>query len=70
VLTYLLQGLERHLLRSTLKVYVASIVANHDPGWEVLGKPKLIVRFPRDAQRLFLLGIFLWSFNPCREIWP
>ncbi len=53
VLSFLQERLERRLSPSTLKVYVAAIVAHHDAvdGWS-LGKHDLIVRFLKGARRM------------------
>ncbi len=53
VLSFLQQGLERRLSPSTLKVYVAAISANHNPGeGKSVGKHDWVVRFFRGARRL------------------
>lgn len=53
MLSFLQQGLERHLPASTLKVYVAAIEAYHDTvDGRSLGKHNPIVRFLRGARRL------------------
>ncbi len=53
VLSFLLQGLERRLSPSTLKVYVAVIAANHDPvEGKSVGKHDWVIRFLRGARRL------------------
>ncbi len=53
VLSFLQQELERRLSPSTLKVYVAAIAANHDPGeGKSVGKHDWVVRFLRGARRL------------------
>ncbi|KAI2650818.1 Transposon Ty3-G Gag-Pol polyprotein [Labeo rohita] len=53
VLSFLQEGLDRHLSASTLKVHVAAISANHDlVGGRSVGKHDLIVRFLRGARRL------------------
>ncbi len=53
VLSFLQERLERRLSPSTLKVYVAAIVAHHDAvDGRSLGKHDLIVRFLRGARRL------------------
>lgn len=53
MLFFLLQGLERHLSASTLKVYVAAIAAYHNTvDGRSLGKHNLKVRFLRGNQRL------------------
>ncbi len=53
LLSFLQQGLERRLSPSTLKVYVAAIVANHDPvEGKSVGKHDWVVRFLRGARRL------------------
>ncbi|KAL0166051.1 hypothetical protein M9458_037895, partial [Cirrhinus mrigala] len=53
VLSFLQEGLDRHLSASTLKVHVAAISANHDlVGGRSLGKHDLIIRFLRGARRL------------------
>ncbi len=53
VLSFLQQELERRLSSSTLKVYMAAIAANHDPGeGKSVGKHDWVVRFLRGARRL------------------
>ncbi|KAL0170709.1 hypothetical protein M9458_035305, partial [Cirrhinus mrigala] len=53
VLSFLQEGLDRHLSASTLKVHVAAISANHDlVGGRSVGKHDLIIRFLRGARRL------------------
>ncbi|KAI2666668.1 enzymatic polyprotein [Labeo rohita] len=53
VLSFLQEGLDRHLSASTLKVHVAAISANHDlVGGRSVGKRDLIIRFLRGARRL------------------
>ncbi|KAL0179664.1 hypothetical protein M9458_025106, partial [Cirrhinus mrigala] len=53
VLSFLQEGLDRHLSASTLKVHVAAISANHDlVGGRSVGKHDLITRFLRGARRL------------------
>ncbi|KAL0163691.1 hypothetical protein M9458_039444, partial [Cirrhinus mrigala] len=53
VLSFLQEGLDRHLSASTLKVHVAAISANHDlVGGRSVGKHHLIIRFLRGARRL------------------
>ncbi|KAL0153588.1 hypothetical protein M9458_051068 [Cirrhinus mrigala] len=53
VLSFLQEGLDRHLSASTLKVHVAAISANHDlVGDRSVGKHDLIIRFLRGARRL------------------
>ncbi|KAI2652534.1 hypothetical protein H4Q32_005770 [Labeo rohita] len=53
VLSFLQEGLDRHLSASTLKVHVAAISANHDlVGGRSVGKHNLIIRFLREARRL------------------
>ncbi len=53
VLSFLQQGLERRLSPSTLKVYVATISANHDPvEGKSVGKHDWVIRFLRGARRL------------------
>ncbi|KAL0175185.1 hypothetical protein M9458_031153, partial [Cirrhinus mrigala] len=53
VLSFLQEGLDRHLSASTLKVHVAAISANHDlVGGRSVGKHDLIIRFLRGAWRL------------------
>ncbi|KAL0148870.1 hypothetical protein M9458_055879 [Cirrhinus mrigala] len=53
VLSFLQEGLDRHLSASTLKVHVAAISANHDMvGGRSVGKHVLIIRFLRRARRL------------------
>lgn len=53
VLSFLKEGLERHLSASTLKVYVSAIAANHDTvDGKLVGKHNLIIRFLRCARRL------------------
>ncbi len=60
VLSFLQEGLDRHLSASTLKVYVAAIVENHDTvEGRSVGKDNLVIRFLRGA---------LWSCRPYREI--
>ncbi len=53
VLSFLQERLERRLSLSTLKLYVAAIVAHHDAvdGWS-LGKHDLIMRFLKGARRM------------------
>ncbi|KAI2665751.1 hypothetical protein H4Q32_022840 [Labeo rohita] len=53
VLSFLQEGLDRHLSALTLKVHVAAISANHDlVGGRSVGKHDLIIRFLRGARRL------------------
>ncbi len=53
VLSFLQERLERRLSPSTLKVYVATIVAHHDAvDGRYLGKHDLIVRFLKGARRM------------------
>ncbi|KAL0186640.1 hypothetical protein M9458_018310, partial [Cirrhinus mrigala] len=53
VLSFLQEGLDRHLSASTLKVHVAAISANHDlVGGRSVGKHDLIIRFLRGARKL------------------
>ena len=53
MLSFLQEGLERRLSPSTLKVYLAAILAHHDPvDGKSLGKHDLIIRFLRGARRL------------------
>ncbi|XP_050967151.1 uncharacterized protein LOC127166107 [Labeo rohita] len=53
VLSFLQEGLDRHLSASTLKVHVAAISANHDlVGGRSVGKHDLVIRFLRGARRL------------------
>ncbi|KAI2645877.1 Tyrosine recombinase slr0733 [Labeo rohita] len=53
VLSFLQEKLERRLSPSTLKVYVAAIVAYHDAvDGESTGKHQLVVRFLRGARRV------------------
>ncbi len=53
MLSFLQESLESRLLPSTLKVYVAAVVAHYDAvdGWS-LGKHDLIVRFLKGARRM------------------
>ncbi|KAI2656630.1 Translation initiation factor 2 subunit gamma [Labeo rohita] len=63
VLSFLQQGLEKHLSASMLKVYMVAIVVNHDlVDSRSLGKHNLIVRFLGGARRTALL-IALTSFK-------
>ncbi|KAI2654804.1 Transposon Ty3-G Gag-Pol polyprotein [Labeo rohita] len=51
VLSFLQEGLDRHLSASTLKVHVAAISANHDlVGGRSVGKHDLIIRFQRSPE--------------------
>ncbi|KAI2645718.1 3-isopropylmalate dehydrogenase [Labeo rohita] len=53
VLSFLQEGLDRHLSASTLKVHVAAISANYDlVGGRSVGKHDLIIRFLRGARRM------------------
>ncbi len=52
LLSFLQQGLERRLSSSTLKVYVATIAANHDPvEGKSVGKHDWVVRFLRGGKK-------------------
>lgn len=53
VLSFLQEGLERHITSSTFKVNVVAIAANHDTvDGRSMGKHNLSIRFLRGAQRL------------------
>lgn len=53
MLSFLQEGLERHLSASTLKAYMAAIEVNHNiVDGRSVGKQDLVIRFLRSAQRL------------------
>ncbi len=66
VLSFLQQGLERRLSPSTLKVYVATIAANHDPvEGKSVGKHDWVVRFLRGLEGWILHAPPLYPLGTC-----
>ncbi len=76
MLSLLQEGLDRPLSVSTLKVYMATIAANHNTvDCRSVRKHDLVIRFLGGIRRLILkgcasspLGISQWSFWPYTEI--
>ncbi len=76
MLSLLQEGLDRSLSVSTLKVYMATIAANHNTvDCRSIRKHDLVIRFLGGIRRLILkgcasspLGISQWSFRPYTEI--